>query len=210
MARGRRSLFRELARSAIACLALTICRLPAEARPPRPKVAESLLVEIVIEGRGTVRIEVLPNVAPKTSLHFLNLVDKQFYSAILFHRVEDRFVAQAGDPASKKVDGKKIADISPSEVTQRYRLGLGGSGRTVPLEAVIPCVRGSVGLAHNMSPDSGDSQFFFNLSDNHRLDNQYTIFARVVSGMDVVDHIRQGDRIRTVKRVLQRRDRSAR
>jgi cyclophilin family peptidyl-prolyl cis-trans isomerase len=167
------------------------------------KAAVRPIVDMVIERRGTIRIELLPAEAPKTVAHFLELTDKRFYDGILFHRVEAKLVAQAGDPESKKIDGAKIADISPSEVTQKYRLGIGGSGKTVPLEAVAPCMRGSVGLGRNFSPDSGDSQFFFNLSDNHRFDNQYTVFGKVIQGLDVMGAIRQGDRIKSVRRVRQ-------
>jgi peptidyl-prolyl cis-trans isomerase B (cyclophilin B) len=169
--------------------------------PKSRKPADSQLVDMTIEKRGTIRLELLPASAPKTAAHFLALVDRRFYDGLLFHRVEPAFVAQAGDPESRKVDGAKIASIPSAEAAQLFRLGLGGSGTTVPLEATVPCSRGTVGLGHSMSPDSGDSQFFFNLSDNHRLDNQYTVFARVVKGLDVMEAIHQGDRIKTVRRV---------
>jgi len=168
----------------------------------RTRSTDRPLVDMVIEKRGTIRIEMLPDVAPKTTAHFLQLVGERFYDGLLFHRVEGKFVAQAGDPASRKVDGAKIANISSTEAAQRYGLGQGGSGKTVPLEAVSPCARGTLGLARSMSEDSGDSQFFFNISDNHRLDNQYTVFGRVVKGLDVMDSIRQGDRIKSIRRVV--------
>ena len=95
----------------------------------------------------------------------------------------------------------RIASITPAEVGQIYHLGMGGSGTTVPLEARVTCMRGAMGLAHGMSVASGDSQFFFNLSDNHRLDNQYTVFGRVIQGLEVMDQIHQGDRIKSVRRV---------
>ena len=187
------------ARSGLAALllgaSLVISSGQARKILPRP------VVDMVIEKRGTIRIELSPMDAPKTTAHFLDLVDRRFYDGILFHRLDPKFVAQAGDPESRKVDGAKIASITPNEAAQVYRLGLGGSGKTVPLEATAPCMRGTVGLGHSANPDSGDSQFFFNLSDNHRLDNQYTVFGKVVRGLDVMDAIRQGDRIKSVRRV---------
>jgi cyclophilin family peptidyl-prolyl cis-trans isomerase len=179
---------------------LLVSSIASSMGQPR-KVPVGLIVEMVVNGRGTIRIELLPAVAPKTVLHILELADKRFYDGILFHRVEAKLIAQAGDPESKKIDGAKIADITPSEVTQRYHLGMGGSGKTVPLEAVAPCMRGTLGLGRGLSPDSGDCQFFFNLSDNHRLDNQYTVFGKVIQGLDIMDAIRQGDRIKSFRRV---------
>ena len=171
----------------------------AGAAPPR-KTAAAPTVEMLVEKRGIIRIELLPKEAPKTVAHILALIDRRFYNGILFHRVEAGFVAQAGDPESRKVDGEKLASLTPAEVSQTYRLGIGGSGKTVPLEAVATCVRGTIGLGHGAGEDSGDSQFFFNLGNNHRLDNQYTVFGKVVRGAEVMDSIRQGDRIRYIRR----------
>jgi len=174
---------------------------PATADGPVRLTAGNPRVAMVIEKRGTMEIELLPGVAPKTVAHFLGLADRRFYDGILFHRLEPKLLVQAGDPESRKVDGQKIAAITPAEVTQLYHLGLGGSGRTVPLEASATCVRGTLGLARGATPDSGDSQFFFNLADNHRLDNQYTVFGKVIAGLDVMDRIQQGDRIKSIRRV---------
>jgi cyclophilin family peptidyl-prolyl cis-trans isomerase len=184
-----------------------ITPLPAAGATPVPgatqrrRGAEPVIVDMVIEKRGRIRLELLAAAAPRTVAHFLDLVDHRFYDGILFHRVEAHSVAQAGDPGSRKIDGSKIASISPTEAAQLYNLGVGGSGKTVPLEATVPCARGTLGLGRSISPDSGDSQFFFNLTENHRLDNQYTVFAKVVRGLDVMDTLRQGDRIKTIRRV---------
>ncbi|HLJ56653.1 MAG TPA: peptidylprolyl isomerase, partial [Chthonomonadaceae bacterium] len=158
-------------------------------------------VEMVIAGRGVIRIELLPREAPKAVRHFLALVDRKFYDGVLFHRVEPKQVAQAGDPESRAVDGRKIAGIPSADAARLYHLGAGGSGETVPLEAGGVCLRGTIGLARGVDPNSGDSQFFFNLADNHRLDSQYTVFGRVVSGADVMDRIEQGDRVKSIRRV---------
>jgi cyclophilin family peptidyl-prolyl cis-trans isomerase len=156
-------------------------------------------VSMVVEKRGTIVIELNPKAAPKTVAHFLSLVNKHFYDGILFHRYEAGFVIQGGDPASKKVNGADIANLSSREAGEKYQLGIGGSGTNVPLEATLPHNRGTIGLARSQDPNSGDSQFFFNLVDNHRLDNGYCVFGKVVKGMDVMDKLRQGDRIKTIR-----------
>ena len=122
-----------------------------------------------------------------------------FRSGILFHRYVPGFVLQGGDPASKKVDGGAIADISSEEVGAKYNLGIGGSGKTVPLEAKLSHLRGTLGLARSQDPNSGDSQFFFNLVDNLRLDSGYCVFGKIVKGTEYLDQLRQGDKIRSVR-----------
>ncbi|HZT43165.1 MAG TPA: peptidylprolyl isomerase [Chthonomonadaceae bacterium] len=189
-----------------AVLALALCGLLAAAQaslalgPPAssPKTANPR-VSMVIEHRGTIILELFPKAAPKTVDHFLSLVRRHFYDGVLFHRVIPGFMAQTGDPASKKVDGAKIADIPWQEAGEKYHLGEGGSGQTVPLEATLPHDRGTLGLARASDPNSGDSQFFLNFVPNHRLDNQYTVFGKIVKGLDVLDKIHQGDRIKTMR-----------
>jgi cyclophilin family peptidyl-prolyl cis-trans isomerase len=148
-------------------------------------------------------IELLPEDAPKTVAHFLDLVDRKFYDGILFHRYVRFFVAQAGDPKSKEVQGKEIANLPWEEAAEKFKLGEGGSGKTVPLEARRKHEWGTLGMARDNNPDSGDSQFFFNLTDNTRLDQRmpgYCVFGRVVRGLDVMDSIRQGDKIVSIRR----------
>jgi cyclophilin family peptidyl-prolyl cis-trans isomerase len=145
---------------------------------PNPKVS------VVIEHRGTIVVEMEPRYSPK---------------GILFHRVLPNFVAQAGDPKSRSIDGAKLRGISDSEVAERYNLGGGGSGQTVPLENSLSHERGTLGLARSQSVDSGDSQFFFNLKANHDLDGGYCVFGKVVKGTDVMDAIQQGDRIKSIR-----------
>jgi cyclophilin family peptidyl-prolyl cis-trans isomerase len=166
---------------------------PAQAANPR--------VSMVVEKRGTILIELLPGDAPKTVAHFLELVKKKFYDGILFHRYVPGFVVQGGDPKSKKVDGAKIADIPAEQVATQFGLGDGGSGTTVPLEARASHDRGTVGLARSSDPNSGDSQFFFNLQPNLRLDGGYCVFGRVVDkkSLAVMDKIRQGDKITSIR-----------
>lgn len=149
--------------------------------------AENPSVRMTVERRGEILIELLPGAAPKTVAHFTGLVKKKFYDGILFHRVVPGFVAQAGNAQTKT----KGLDVS-EEV---------GSGKTITLEPPISPyshVRGTLGMARTSDLNSGDSQFFFNLGDNSRLDTYnggYTMFGRVVKGMEVVSAIQMGDKI---------------
>ncbi len=155
--------------------------------------------EMKIAKRGTIIIELRPDLAPKTVEHFTALVNKKFYDGILFHRFVEGFVVQGGDPASKKVKTSDISDITADEVSAKYGLGSGGSGAKVPLEAKGSHTMGTVGLARSQAEDSGDSQFFFNIADNTRLDSGYCVFGKVVKGEDVMMKLRQGDKIESVR-----------
>lgn len=154
---------------------------------------------MVIAKRGTIVIELYPNAAPKTVAHIVALVNKKFYDGLLFHRVIKEFVAQTGDPKSRNVDGAKLHGLSDIQVSQKFGLGNGGSGKTVPLEPKLPHERGTVALARSQGIDSGDSQFFFNLKANHTLDYQYCVFGNVIKGLDVMDKIELGDRITSLR-----------
>ena len=198
MDRNRFNLLRRGYLTTLAVLAVGLCSANAMAKPPATAKSNPK-VTMVIEKRGSITIELFQKDAPKTVEHFLNLVNKKFYDGILFHRFENNFVVQAGDPKSKTVDGSKIADISSAAASEKYQLGAGGSGSTVPLEAKQPHERGTLGLARSQAPDSGDSQFFFNLQDNHQLDEGYCVFGKITKGLDVMDKIKQGDKITSVR-----------
>jgi cyclophilin family peptidyl-prolyl cis-trans isomerase len=163
-------------------------------------------VEMEIEKKGKITIELLPESAPKTVAHFRKLVEKKFYDGILYHRVVPGFVAQAGDPTSKKHKPSDLAGLSSEEVGAKFKLGMGGSGKTVPLEANIPHDRGTLGLARSSDPNSGDSQFFLNLVPNHSLDGQYCVFGKITKGLDVMDKIAIGDRIKSVREIKTKKE----
>jgi len=170
--------------------------MPAMAQKP-------IRVQIVIEGRGTVLMEVYPADAPKTVAHFLDLCRQKFYDGILVHRVEPGFVVQAGDPTTKKLRPRELATMSEQKKME-LRIGAGGSGKTIPFERNNRThVPGTVAMALSAPrSDTGDSQWFINLESNHQLDGDYCVFGKVVKGMDVVRRIRVGDRI-AYMRVMQ-------
>jgi len=118
---------------------------------------------------GDVKIELLDETMPITAGNFRKLVAQGFYNGTIFHRVIPNFMIQGGDPQGT---------------------GLGGPGYTIKdeLPADNRNARGTISMA-NAGPNTGGSQFFINVVDNHRLDRKHPVFGRVVGGMDVVDAI---------------------
>jgi peptidyl-prolyl cis-trans isomerase A (cyclophilin A)/peptidyl-prolyl cis-trans isomerase B (cyclophilin B) len=130
----------------------------------------------VVTSMGNFTIELNPERAPLTVAHFLHYVDQGYYSNVIFHRVVQSFVIQAGG-----FDADYNAKHAPDKVVNESGNGLSN-------------IRGAVGMARTTSPHAADAQFFVNLSDNQALDpNQtrwgYAVFGRVIQGMDVVDKI---------------------
>ncbi|AKS46471.1 peptidylprolyl isomerase [Octadecabacter temperatus] len=134
---------------------------------------------------GTVTIELLPDVAPKHVERMKELVRSGAYDNVAFHRVIDGFMAQTGDVANGNMEN----DFNIG------RAGTGGSDMPdVPAEfSKIPHARGSIGAARSASPNSANSQFFINFSDNDFLNGQYTVYGMVSSGMEHVDAITRGE-----------------
>ncbi len=148
-----------------ASLTMTFAATPAGAEPD----AENILV--METEHGTVVIEMLPDLAPKHVARIRELTRQGFYDGVVFHRVLDGFMAQTGDPTGT---------------------GSGGSGQNIPAEFnAEPFVRGTVGMARAQNPDSGDSQFFICFADAQFLNNNYTVWGRVIEGMDAVDKIKK-------------------
>ncbi|MEM9475600.1 MAG: peptidylprolyl isomerase [Pseudomonadota bacterium] len=134
---------------------------------------------------GTVTIELMPDVAPKHAERMKELARAGAYDNVVFHRVIDGFMAQTGDVAHGNFeDGFDLR-----------RAGTGGSDLPdLPAEfSKLPHDRGTLGAARSQNPDSANSQFFINFKDNHFLNGQYTVYGRVVSGMEHVDAIQRGE-----------------
>lgn len=126
---------------------------------------------------GRVVIEMRPEIAPKHVARIRELTREGFYDGVRFHRVMDGFMAQTGDPLSKDLD-------------ERRRWGTGGSGEKLPAEFNSSRhLRGTVSMARAQDPNSGDSQFFIVLAPTPSLDGQYTVWGRVIEGMEFVDLI---------------------
>jgi peptidylprolyl isomerase len=139
---------------------------------------------ILIELKGgTVTIELLPDVAPQHAERMKELAREGAYDGVIFHRVIDGFMAQTGDVEH----GKEGGNIR--------RAGTGGSSKPdLPAEfSKLPHDRGTLGAARSQNPNSANSQFFINFSDNHFLNGQYTVYGRVIGGMEHVDQITRGE-----------------
>ena len=144
-------------------------------------------VVVMETSAGKIVLRLFPGKAPKTVENFEKLVKKGFYDGIKFHRTIPGFMIQGGDPNTK--DPK----------APRERHGTGGPGYTIRDEInERPYLRGTVGMALDWR-DTGGSQFFISLSPQPHLDAKYTVFGRVIDGMDVVDKIQQWDVIRRIR-----------
>lgn len=167
----------------VACLALAA---PAGAQPAAAQPSAGAGPVIVVETeKGTFEFETYPNEAPKTVAHIIGLVNKRFYNGLRFHRVVKDFVIQAGDPLTR-------------DMTKQADWGRGSSGTPVGVgefSKLRTHVKGAVALAHAGDAGKGDSQFYVCLNNTHRLDGAYTVFGKVISGMDVVGRIAVTDRI---------------
>jgi peptidyl-prolyl cis-trans isomerase B (cyclophilin B) len=134
---------------------------------------------ITMEKGGEFRIDFYAEDAPKTVENFVTLAKKGFYDGLTFHRVHPNVLVHGGDPRGD---------------------GTGGPGYAIKAEFnKQKHVRGAVVMARLLSPDSAGSQFYIMLADVSELDGQYTVFGKVTSGMDVVDKISIGDKMKTVK-----------
>lgn len=135
--------------------------------------------------KGTFEFETYPNEAPKTVKHIVALVNKRFYNGQRVHRVVPGFVIQMGDPASR-------------DMTKKAQWGTGGSGTPIgapEFSKTRTHVLGAVAMAHAGDASQADSQFYVTLAAQPPLDGKYTVFGKIISGMDVVQKIAAGDRI---------------
>jgi len=135
---------------------------------------------------GEVVIELLADVAPKHAERMKQLARDKAYDNVAFHRVIGGFMAQTGDVENANME-------SPNYNPRRA--GTGGSQYPdLPAEfSKLPHDRGTLGAARSQNPNSANSQFFINFSDNHFLNGQYTVYGRVISGMEHVDKIMKGE-----------------
>jgi len=139
-------------------------------------------VAVIKTAKGEIVIKFLPEDAPKHVENFVKLSNKGFYNGLTFHRVEPGFVVQGGDPAGN---------------------GTGGPGYTIPAEIKAKHVDGAVAMARlgdaaNPKRESSGSQFYICMGPQSFLDGGYTVFGKVVEGMDVVRKIAKGDKMISV------------
>ncbi|MEL6218441.1 MAG: peptidylprolyl isomerase [Pseudomonadota bacterium] len=142
----------------------------------------TLLIELK---SGTVTIEMRPDLAPEHVARIKELARGGEYDNVAFHRVIDGFMAQTGDV--------QFADMEDNYTPARS--GTGGSSKPdLPAEFTAePFDRGVVGMARAQNPNSANSQFFIMFEDGHFLNNNYTVWGKVIDGMEHVDNITRGE-----------------
>jgi len=157
---------------------LALLGAPALIRPAQAQVKERLVLTLK---DGDVTIELLPEVAPKHVERIKLLVGRGFYDGTPFHRVLQGFMAQGGDKTGTGMGGSAqtgLPDLK-AEFTQQYKF-----------------IRGTCGMARGPDDNSANSQFFIMFAPNAGLNGKYTIWGRVIAGMDAVDKIKLGDEAR--------------
>ena len=133
---------------------------------------------LVIETtKGRVVIAMRPDLAPKHVAHIKSLAREGVYDGIVFHRVIDGFMAQTGCPSGTGTGGSKLPNLKAEFNAE-------------------PHVRGVCSMARSSSPDSANSQFFICFGDAGFLDKQYTVWGKVIEGMENVDKIKKGEPVR--------------
>ena len=141
---------------------------------------ENTLVLETTKGKATIALR--PDLAPNHVARIKELAREGFYDGTPFHRVIDNFMAQGGDPTGT---------------------GTGGSGKKLKAEfSAEKHLRGVCSMARSQSPDSADSQFFICLADSPWLDKQYTVWGKVVDGMDMVDKIKKGEPVKDPDKIV--------
>jgi peptidyl-prolyl cis-trans isomerase B (cyclophilin B) len=142
---------------------------------------------VIETSKGTITAELFDKDAPGTVANFEKLANSEFYDGTRFHRVIPNFVIQGGDPLSKDPNNPRV--------------GTGGPGYTIKCETKGNPHRheaGSLSMAH-AGKDTGGSQFFIAHSAQRHLDGVHTVFGKVTQGMDVVNAIKQGDVVNSIR-----------
>jgi peptidylprolyl isomerase len=138
---------------------------------------------IIETSKGRVVIAMRPDLAPNHVAHIKKLAREGFYDGIVFHRVIDGFMAQTGDPTGTGTGSSKYPNLK-QEFSKE------------------PHVRGIASMARSSNPDSANSQFFIVFDDAKFLDKQYTVWGKVIEGMDNVDQIKRGEPVRDPDKML--------
>jgi len=161
-------------------LVLVACSTHVVAQTKSPGAGPIIVLETV---KGTIEIETYPEEAPKTVARVVELVKKNFYNGLRFHRAEPNFLIQVGDPASRNV-------------AMQEWWGRGGSGKPIGVAEITKKrrnIKGAVGMAHTGSAKDADSQFYITLRAAPELDTKFAVFGHVIKGMEVVSTLQKAD-----------------
>jgi len=151
-------------------------------------------IAVIETDKGSIKLELFTNEAPKTVENFVKLASENFYDGIKFHRVMQEFMIQGGDPISKGIFGEDFVYDPKENLNNLPIAGTGGPGYSFEDEINFHKVEsGSLAMA-NSGPNTNGSQFFIvtERAQPH-LDGLHTVFGKVVEGMEVVRNIEQGD-----------------
>ena len=133
--------------------------------------------------QGRVVIQLRPDLAPGHVARIKQLVGEGFYDGVVFHRVIDGFMAQGGDPTGTGMGGSKYPNLKAEFNAE-------------------PHVRGVCSMARSQNPDSANSQFFICFDDARFLDRQYTVWGKVVEGMENVDKFKRGEPVKNPDKIV--------
>jgi len=183
-----------------ACIGLALVASPAWAKKKEPVAAAPAPVSAVVDtdpthdpqdvlfldlsDGGRVTIRLMPTWAPHHVERIKTLTEQGFYNGLIFHRVIDGFMAQTGDPTGTGMNGSSLPDLK-AEFND------------------IPHMRGMVSMARTEDPNSANSQFFIVFYPRFTLDHKYTVFGRVIGGMQYVDAIHRGEPPTNPTKILQ-------
>ena len=171
----------------IACAFVGLLLAPSSALAQQKSPGAGPII-VLDTAKGVIEIETYPEDAPKTVAHILGLIKKGFYNGLRFHRAEANFVIQVGDPASR-------------DMSKQDSWGRGGSGKPIGV-AEISKKRlngpGAVGMGHSGEAKAADSQFYILLRAAPTLNGKYTVFGKVIKGLEVAQKIQRTDVLKRV------------
>jgi peptidyl-prolyl cis-trans isomerase B (cyclophilin B) len=166
----------------IACVCAALLVAPAIARAQQKSPGAGPVI-VLDTAKGVIEIETYPEEAPKTVAHLLALIKKGFYNGLRFHRAEPNFVIQIGDPMTR-------------DMSRLDSWGRGNSGKPIGVAEITKKRRhgpGAVGVGHAGSAKDADSQIYITLRAAPSLDGKYTVFGKVITGLDVAQKIQKTD-----------------
>ncbi len=170
-----------------AAAALAACALLAAPLAARQISPGAGAIVVLDTDRGTIEFETYPDEAPKTVARVVELVKEHFYDGQRFHRSEPGFLIQIGDPQTR-------------DMTKREWWGRSASGKPIGVAEITKKrrnVRGAVAMAYpGTDARTADSQFYILLSAHPELDARYTVFGKVIAGIEVADRVQVGDMVR--------------
>ncbi|GGE92626.1 peptidylprolyl isomerase [Sphingomonas prati] len=146
-------------------------------------MADQKTLTLTLDSGGDVVIALRDDIAPGHVARITELASEGFYDGVVFHRVIPGFMAQGGDPTGTGMGGSKKPDLKAEFNSE-------------------PHVRGTCSMARSQSPNSANSQFFICFDDSRFLDNQYTAWGNVTSGMEFVDALPKGEPPRTPGKIV--------